>query len=433
MKRLVFSALSLAGIALAQDLPPDVLLLSRVKQHVNEQLHRLATVSCLEAIHRELQLPKGKMRPLDTIRLEVLTNGHKELYASPGDRRFSAKHPLSYAGGGTLGDGLFGLYLENIVTGAYVSDQYKGEEDLGGRRVARFGYSLPAMFAGQTITTPEGSGKVGLRGSFWVDPQTFDVVRLDLSADDFPPTLPVTEMTTRIDYAQTRLGNDLTVLLPQAADARLVKESGEISHNEVEFTHCRVFQAESTISFDAPDSAEAEPRFAASSVDDTLRPLPAGLEVTVKLRSRISGDLPVGTLIDGAVAEDVKAKDAVGIPAGSPVRGRLRRLERYPDPFSYFVVGLEFDEVRVQGIRYLFYADPVEIGPAAGVSLILSTRHPMTTQTNDLLFGAVGGQKTIENLRLYTLPGVAAFFFRGSKLSLPPDFRTVWKTLALKP
>src|SRR5579872_414986 len=104
MKR---AALTLAGLifartAIAQDLPPGVLLLSRVKNHVSDELHRLSTVSCLETVQRELQLPRGKMRPLDTVRLEVLTNGDKELFASPGGRRFSDNHPLSYAGGGTL-------------------------------------------------------------------------------------------------------------------------------------------------------------------------------------------------------------------------------------------------------------------------------------------------------------------------------------------
>ena len=60
----------------------------------------------------QVQQSKGKMRPLDTIRLEVLTNGDQELFASPGDRKFSEQHPLTYAGSGMLGNGLFGPYLK---------------------------------------------------------------------------------------------------------------------------------------------------------------------------------------------------------------------------------------------------------------------------------------------------------------------------------
>ena len=420
-----------AWTAIPQDLPPEVLLLSRVRNHISEEVDRLVTVSCLETVHRELQQPRGRMRPLDTIRLEVLTNGDKEVFASPGDRKFSERHPLSYAGGGTLGDGLFGPYLKKVLLNQNVSDQYKGEEEVGGRRLARYEYRLPLMFSGQTIETPEGSGKVGLHGSFWVDPETSDVARLDLSADDFPPTLPVTEMTTSITYARTRLTRDFVALLPQAADVRLAKYSGEISHNQVEFTHCRVFGAESTIDFSAPDSPAPPPRFSAAALDDTLRPFPGGLQVAVKLRTRITSGMAVGALIDGIVADNVTAKHSVVIPA--PVRGRLRRLESYNDPFPYFIVGLEFTEVEVQGIRCLFYADLLDIESAPGVELRLTTRNTMATQNNDLVLGNTSTHQTIESLSVYRLPGVATFFFKSGTLALPQDFRTVWKTLPAKP
>lgn len=249
MKRAKFplAAVILARVAISQDLPPEVLLLSRVKNHVKEELRHLPNISCLETVQREYQPAKGKMRPLDTVRLEVLTNGDKELFASPGDRKFSERHPISYAGSGMLGDGLFGLYLKDILVTGNVSNEYKGEEEIVGRRLARFDYRLPLMWSGQTIQTEEGSGKVSLHGSFWADPRTYDVLRLELNAGDFPPTLPVTQATMTINYARTHLGDKLLVLLPESAEIREVKYSGEIHHNRIEFTHCREFGTESTI------------------------------------------------------------------------------------------------------------------------------------------------------------------------------------------
>ena len=418
---------------IAQDLAPEVLLLSRVKTHMREELQRLTSISCLETVEREHQAAKGKMRPLDTIRLEVLTNGDRELFASPGDRKFSENHPMSYAGSGALGDGLFGPYLKDILLSGGVASRYKGEEGAGGRRLARYDYQIPLLISGQTIQTPEGSGKVGLHGSFWVDPQTYDVTRLEMNADEFPPTLPVTEMTTSIDYARTRLGNGLVILLPQAAETRLAMYSGEVNQNRIEFTHCRVFGAESTVDFNPTNSAAEATRFGVAAVDQTLRPLPDGLQIAVKLRSRISGDLAVGTLIDGVVAAPVAAKRSIVIPAESPVRGRIRRMEHYTSPFPYFIVGLEFTEVEVQGVRYLFYADLVDIDRAPGVELILSTKNTSTTQTNDLVFGAQSSVQMLESLVLHNLPGVATFFDKGSELELPADFRTVWRTRPLRP
>jgi hypothetical protein len=88
------------------------------------------------------------------------------------------------------------------------------------------------------------------------------------------------------------------------------------------------------------------------------------LQIEVKVRSRISGDMAVGTLIDGVVADNVAGnKGAVLIAAGAPVQGRIRRLEHYSDPFPYFVVALEFAEIELQGFRHRFYADVVRSSP----------------------------------------------------------------------
>lgn len=432
MKRVMFALAAgiLAGSAVSQDLPPWLLLLVRVKSHVREDLQRLPNISCLETVEREYQPAKGKMHALDTVRLEVLTDGKHELFASPGDRKFSEQHPITYAGSGMLGDGLFGMYLKDILLNSNVSDAYKGDEEVGGRRLARFDYRLPLMWSGQTIQMPEGSGTVGLHGSYWVDPQTYDAVRLELNAEDIPPTLPITEFVTSINYARTAVGNNLVVLLPESAETRMAKFDGEINHDRVEFTHCRVFGAETTVDYNAPDSPEQEPRFAAASVDDTLRQLPAGLQIAVKLRTRISGDMAVGALIDGVVADNVPAKGTVVIPAGTPVRGRIRRLERYTDPIPHFVVALEFTEIALQQIRYRFYADLVDIEAAPGVEHVLSVKDSSVTRSQ--LGGTITNQSS-ENLFFIDLPGVATFFFRGRKLDLPQGFRTVWKTRRWQP
>jgi hypothetical protein len=433
MKRATFTlaAVIFAGVVVSQDLPPGVLLLSRAKNQAKEELRRLENISCLETVQREYQPPKGKMGPLDTIRLEVLFDGHKEFFESPGGRKFSEKHPMTYVGSGMLSTGLFGGYLTAVLLNGNVSNGYNGEQEISGRRLARYDYRLPLMWSGQTIQTLEGSGTVGLHGSYWVDPQTYDVVRLELVADDIPPTLPITGMTTSIHYARASVAGGPAVLLPDSAEVRIAKFSGEISDNRLEFTHCRVFSAETTLSFGTADAVEQTPRFGVSSVDDTLRALPDGLQIAVKLRGRISGDMAVGTLIDGVVAGNVLLKRKVVIAAGAPVRGRIRRLERYTNPFPYYVVALEFTEVEVEGIRYRFYADPVDIEAIAGVERTLWTKDKYDTR--DVVGGFGLSSSSTENLFLYDLPGVAAFFFKGDKLDLPQGFRTMWRTRPLKP
>jgi hypothetical protein len=138
--------------------------------------------------------------------------------------------------------------------------------------------------------------------------------------------------------------------------------------------------------------------------------------------------MAVGTLISGVVANNVLEKRAVVIPAGSPVRGRIRRLDRYQEPFPYFVVGLEFAEVEIAGIRHLLYADMVDIGPAPGVESKLSIRNT----TEMVGFEGLETKLSKEEVFFHDIPGVATFFVKGTKLDLPPTFTTAWKTRALK-
>jgi hypothetical protein len=208
--------------------------------------------------------------------------------------------------------------------------------------------------------------------------------------------------------------------------------AGVASHNLMEFTQCRIFEAQSTISFDSPvaglpDAAAQPPSFGVSGIDDTLRTLPGGLEIPVTLRSHIAGDFAVGALIEGVVANDVRAKGAVAIAAGAPVRGRLRRLEHYTDPIPHFVIALEYTELELSGIRYRFDANLVRIEPAAGVELTLTT-------SNRVDIGPLGRVYDTrirhEAVILPNLPGVATFFFRGARLDLRAGLKTVWMTRA---
>src|SRR4051794_40454309 len=81
----------------AQDLPQWVILLARVKAHLRQELARLTDCVCLETVRRDYRPAGGKMRPLDTIRLEVLSTGRREMFASPGDRKFTEAHPAQFS------------------------------------------------------------------------------------------------------------------------------------------------------------------------------------------------------------------------------------------------------------------------------------------------------------------------------------------------
>ena len=292
--------------------------------------------------------------------------------------------------------------------------------------MAHYEFSLPVTMSGHTISVSEGSGIVGVKGSFWADPATYDIVRVSMEAVEIPPQLPVESSTTSIDYAHTNLGgNDF--LLPQSADSRMVKFNGEDNRNHIEFTHCHLYGAESSICF---GSQQGFPLFGASSVLEMARELLPALPVVVKVSSPITDKTAVGTLIEGVVGGNVPRKGKVLIPDGSPVRGRVRRLEWNDDKGGYFVVGLEFTEIEAAGERYRFFADLQRMDALPGLRQII---HAVT----DGEVHAARRRRYDVCLRRYPLslqPAGRRRVLRAARhLEIPPGFRMTWKTRALVP
>src|SRR5579862_3258424 len=111
----------LASTAIPQDLAPEVLLLSRIKRHLREELARTPDYTCLETISRFrndpkslLQSHKGLARQ-DTVRLEIVYTDGREWYGSPGAKSISIDNPIAFIGGGMIGTGAFAMMMHNIL------------------------------------------------------------------------------------------------------------------------------------------------------------------------------------------------------------------------------------------------------------------------------------------------------------------------------
>ena len=243
-------------------------------------------------------------------------------------------------------------------------------------------------------------------------------MRLKVQADDVPPTMDLAEATIILDYARTRIGT-VDVMLPQTGEVLMLHQTGGGSRNLLEYTHCRSFQAQSTLSFDAP-AASAAPAAAAvapRTAHARILTLPADVDVRIKLAAAISEKDTVGTLITGIVAVDVVDKGKVLIPSGATVSGRIRRLERNDDSGGYFVFGVEFTEIQSAGSAFRFYADLQDMDERPDIGWVLIDN------------GKVG--MTRERIATTDLPGVGTFFIRGTRFTLPAGFRLVWKTRPL--
>jgi hypothetical protein len=409
----------------AQDLAPEVLLLSRIKNHMRQELARVTNYTCLESTARFHKATgwRDTLRPLDTVRLEVMYTNHKEWYGLAGDRDLTHADPAALVGGGMIGNGFFALLVNNVFLHDETTFTYVGEETRGARKEYRYDFRLPRRAGGLTVSLFGGIGTVGEEGSLWVNAASLDLTRVAAKADDIPPYLPLGKLTVSVSYARMRIG-EYGALLAQAADLYMLKSSGEESFNHIEYTHCHEFSAQSAVSFDAepPPAGEPPPPEGAKtplSGAGAVPAVPPFLVINLQLTTAITDTMAVGTPIAARVAGNVASKGKVVLSDGALVRGRIRRLEQYENGLD-FIVGLEFTEVIVNGEAQRFYADLVRLEPRPAIRASFS--EPV------FIWSEGEYQPGRRTLTLPELPGVASFFVKGKTFRIAPGFRMTWRT-----
>ena len=245
----VASLFAVQGVAQTDELPQWVLTLSQVKRQAKAEFTKLPNFACVETINRYQARPGTDIyKPLDSLKMDVAFVDGKELVAQ--DRGGFQELDLEHlATGGVLGTGAFSTIVRNL----FVNDNGRvtrwSEEQLDGRRTLRYVFAIPERQAGYTLRSGGGSGTVGIEGSYWVDPETKDLIRLEEFAVDIPPTLDIKENVTSVIYGRVKIG-EAQVLLPLSAETMIRNVSGWRAKNHIEFSGCREYKAESIIRFD---------------------------------------------------------------------------------------------------------------------------------------------------------------------------------------
>jgi hypothetical protein len=344
--QLSFAAL---GVLLAQ-LSPDLELLTHVKLHEIEQLHRQPNYTCTETVERsQRSSATRKFQLLDTLRLEVALVGGKELFAWPGAKKFSDVEISDMIQRGAIGNGSFALHARAVFEGRAATYKYRGAEHLEGTpadtQAERFDFDVPLFLSGYSIKTNGRKAIVAYHGSFWADPRSFDLIRMEVIADQIPEELGLAKATDRVDYKRLKIG-DNNFLLPSASELHMADLNGAENRNIVHFSACRQYSGESVISF-----AEPEPEAGNSSEPQPAREveLPPGAAVTVELADAIEMDAAaIGDPVEARVKGDVKSKGVVLIPKGATAKGRITTLERHTE---YTALGLTFTDIEAQGVH----------------------------------------------------------------------------------
>jgi hypothetical protein len=410
-----------AGVSTApiysQGIPQGIVAVAQALHHNQDLLKNVSDYTCLETISREQKTPKQRSAlTLDVIQVDVAVGEGTEIYSWPGEDSFSSNNLGGLVGQGFVATGFFDAFAGNIFVHNGAAVQFAGEQNFQGRRALHFTYVLSSR-AKWTVNWLGARGNVGSSGEFWVDPNTFRLLRLDINATKIPASLPLAAIQVVIDYKPLSIGNR-DALIPSSAQILALETNATAYRDTVAFSQCRAFAAEARLSAYV-DLKKAVQRYEAHRLQ-----LPAGLKLRIALATRIqTNTAKIGDLVHGRLERAVKISPELTIPRGSVIEGRVRELKTLSDPPNTRELGISFDEIDWPGYAGIFFGNPIQIEQIAGLSKFLSKS---TRQNRTTIIGALMNTTT-EQIWPDEIPGVATFFLTGSRV-VPKGFRMIWRT-----
>jgi hypothetical protein len=310
-------------------------LLPRIREKMAAVLLRQPNYTCTETIERSRQAVGNHSRLEDTLRLEVALVDGKEMFAWPGSKQFEDRELGEVVATGMFGNGNFAIYARILFLSSVASFEDRGETQLGGRLSQRYDFRVSRLTSGHRLRVNDREAVVGFHGSFYADPVTLDVRRIEVVAEDIPAELNLLQAETAVDYGRLPIGDE-EFLLP--VDSELMMAMPDVvDRNWVRFSSCRRFAGESTLSFNDPVLTEVSAPAPPTEIE-----IPAGLTLQIEMSDLDLKQAAVGDPVQAILKSDLRSRRQLLAPRGSVARGRIVQLDRYS---TYFALKIEFQDL----------------------------------------------------------------------------------------
>jgi hypothetical protein len=325
-----------AGVAAGRDDP-----ISQIRFKVAERTARIPNYTCLETIERSWYASDYAGSLIrDRMRFEVSVVEGSEQFAWPGGGPLDVHERQIILGRGLTKTGDFAGFVGAIFGTDSAAYTRVGEEAIGARRTIRYNYRVPQASSRYTITQNGVTVAVGFHGSFWVDPETLDLTRVELDADTIPAAFKRRSVKIAIDYGLVAVGTG-DFLLPQLTDVSTVTDRKLENRTTTRFSQCRQFLAESSISFEEKSVDQA------AKPDEARTALPPGMILEATLATPIvRKTAATGDLVQAEVRKEVKTRNGVVVPQGAIVEGRIVLLEARGSTEPADALAVRFTKVR---------------------------------------------------------------------------------------
>jgi hypothetical protein len=331
---------------------PKYMCTETVDRYTYEAATTRKSLSCAELEKRGASKIDRQRGTHDRLRLDVAVSGDNEMYSWAGEEHFSDRSLHALVQTGATSTGTFATFLSSIFGTAAATFTYNGDVERSGHMVAEFGFAVPVEKSNYSIGNAFGHSIVGYRGMFWVDPDTFDLVRLSITADHLPSALNACEANTTLDYDHIQL-NHADFVIPQDVHWNVVNLDGSELTSRTVFSGCHEFRGESTLHF------EAEPDAGQAAASKRAIVVPPDAAFSLLLLDPIStATAAAGDSFRAQLAAAIRTKDAgISIPKGAIVTGRIVRIERHYGPGAQtLTLGLKTETIQANGMLQPFHA-----------------------------------------------------------------------------
>jgi len=317
-------------------------LLPAIREKMTAVLQRQPNYTCTETVERTRQAAGSRSRIEDTLRLEVALVDGKEMFAWPGAKQFEDHELNDLVATGMFGSGNFAIYPRILFLSNVALFEDRGQTELNGRPAVRYDFRVSRLTSGHRLRVNNREAVVGFHGSFYADPVTLDLRRMEVVAEDIPAELNLLGAETTVDYGRLRIGDE-EFLLP--VDSELMMAMPEaVNRNWVRFSSCRRFTGESTLSFSDPilndASTPATPTEVAAAPREVM--IPAGLTLQLEMSDLDLMQAAVGDPVEAILRADLKIRRQLLAPRGGIAHGRIVQLDRYP---TYYTLKVDFQDL----------------------------------------------------------------------------------------
>jgi len=354
--------------------PESTGLVEQIKQRAMQDLATVPNYVCVDSIERSLWIPSERQfRRLDRVHVEVTHVEGADRFSWLRNSMFKSRNPTVMVGYGASFGGDFADNRALVFRSEWTKIWFAGRVTMNGRPALRYDYDTPR--GALRVSVGGQSGYTPARGSFWVDPETLDLLQLDIEGYAIPSKLAVRSISDRTIYWRVLIGKQIA-LLGHDSQFQLTDADGTLKRNASVFSNCREYTVDSTLTFGSTPTLQLPPPIEESHVQPGLqlqlvldKTLDAnGAAVGDPIRAHVlqgDGDIPRGARVYGRVNRIINFNDQIPLPRPElPLP--TRRQTMWGQHTGEVLIQIEFQRIEYRRSRTPFVARLIDLESAPG-------------------------------------------------------------------